>query len=256
MKLGVSYNLFDAIEHLEPSIKCIRDHVDYISVVWQDISNFGNKSSVNIEKILNDLKERKLIDTHFKFIPNTNTIPQHNEIDKRNLGLHISQANSCTHHMSMDTDEYYLSDEFISMKNDVEFNNYDSSACQMMTYYKSPEYVLDPPEEYYVPLIYKIRPGIRFVLGIQFPVLVDPTRRMDSGNCKIYNRDYIQMHHMTGIRNNYREKLVNSSSSHDFKSKIDELVSEYNNWEYPNKVMLPGTPFRYSNIKKVKNLFT
>ena len=33
MKLGVSYNLFDAEEHLESSIKQIRGSVDFISVV-------------------------------------------------------------------------------------------------------------------------------------------------------------------------------------------------------------------------------
>ena len=45
MKLGVSYNLFDGEELLENSIKCIRDSVDHISVVYQSTSNFGEKST-------------------------------------------------------------------------------------------------------------------------------------------------------------------------------------------------------------------
>ena len=40
MKIGVSYNLFDGEELLESSIKSIRKNVDYISVVYQTISNF------------------------------------------------------------------------------------------------------------------------------------------------------------------------------------------------------------------------
>ena len=43
MKLGISYNVFDGEELLEKSILCIRDQVDFISVVYQEKSNFGNQ---------------------------------------------------------------------------------------------------------------------------------------------------------------------------------------------------------------------
>ena len=40
MKLGVSYNLWKGEELLKYSIKAIREHVDYIVVVYQNLSNF------------------------------------------------------------------------------------------------------------------------------------------------------------------------------------------------------------------------
>ena len=56
MKVGVSYNLFDGEELLEDSIKSIRNNVDYISVVYQTVSNFGNPCSPNLMPVLEELK--------------------------------------------------------------------------------------------------------------------------------------------------------------------------------------------------------
>jgi hypothetical protein len=61
MKLGISYNLFDAEEHLESSIKQIRNSVDFISVVYQQTSNFGDKSNPNLIKLLNNLANTQLV---------------------------------------------------------------------------------------------------------------------------------------------------------------------------------------------------
>ena len=47
MNLGVSYNVFDGEELLEGSIFQIRNEVDYISVVYQSISNFGHPCDEN-----------------------------------------------------------------------------------------------------------------------------------------------------------------------------------------------------------------
>ena len=42
MKLGVAYNVFDGEELLEYSIKSIKAFVDFIVVVAQETSNYGN----------------------------------------------------------------------------------------------------------------------------------------------------------------------------------------------------------------------
>ena len=39
MKLGIAYNLFDGEELLVDSIKSIRNSVDYIIVIYQQVSN-------------------------------------------------------------------------------------------------------------------------------------------------------------------------------------------------------------------------
>ena len=45
MNLGVSYNFFNGEEHLLASIKSIRDSVDFVCLVYQNISNKGNNIS-------------------------------------------------------------------------------------------------------------------------------------------------------------------------------------------------------------------
>ena len=256
MRLGISYNLFDGYELLEGSIKQIRQHVDYVSVVYQTTSNFGNSCDPELVPLLEKLKSEGLIDELFEYSPKINKGGHFNEIQKRNIGLALSQGAGCTHHMSMDSDEYYLSSEFENLKKIVVENDYDSSYCQMQTYYKSWEYALDPPETYYVSLIFKIKNDSNFVLMAPSPVLVDPTRRI-SGITKplILKREQIQMHHGSYIRDDIRKKLENSSASINFKDDIEKLVNHYENWKYPDLVMWGGRPSKFLKVLKVENLF-
>lgn len=256
MRLGISYNLFDGEELLEGSIKQIRKLVDYVSVVYQTTSNFGNPCNPGLVPLLERLKSEGLVDELFEYVPKVNKGGHSNEIQKRNIGLALSQGAGCTHHMSMDSDEYYIPSEFEYLKNKITEGGYDSTYCQMQTYYKSWGYSLNPPEEYYVSLIFKIKPDSSYVLGSPSPVLVDPTRRMSpSDKSLILKRDEIQMHHGSYIRDNIRTKLSNSSASVNFNNDIDKIVSHYNNWEFPNKVLWGGRPSTLHNVKKVKNLF-
>jgi len=55
MKLGISYNVFDGEELLESSIRQIRNQVDYVSVVYQKVSNFGKECNENLIDNLNNL---------------------------------------------------------------------------------------------------------------------------------------------------------------------------------------------------------
>jgi len=256
MRLGCSYNIFDGEELLEGSIKQVRNHIDYVSVVYQTVSNFGNPCNPGLVPLLEKLKSDGLIDELFEFIPKINKGGHSNEIQKRNIGLALSQGAGCTHHMSMDSDEYYLPSEFKNLKDLIIENDFDSSYCQMQTYYKSWDYSLNPPEDYYVSLIFKIKSSSSYVLGAPAPVLVDPTRRMSPSNHPIVlGREDIQMHHGSYIRSNVRTKLTNSSASINFNNDIDRIVNHYNTWEYPNKVLWGGAPSTLHNVKKVKNLF-
>lgn len=255
MKIGVSYNLFDGEELLEDSIKSIRKNVDYISVIYQEISNFGDECSVNLVSLLNELKKNGLVNEIHKYNPNLKVGGSWNEITKRNLGLYLSKNNNCTHHMAMDSDEFYTDEQFKYLKKVMVDGDYDSSCCQMVTYYKEPIYRLEPKEEYYVSLLFKIVENKEYVLGHSFPVLVDPTRRMKTNKCKIFTRDEIEMHHLSYIRHNIRKKLENSSAVVNFKDKVDELTKYYNNWVYPKDALMAGSPNRYHKIVKTENLF-
>jgi len=255
MKLGVSYNIFDGEELLKGSIKQIRDKVDYISVVYQTISNFGNPCSPGLELMLKNLKSIGLVDELFLYMPNLNGGGHFNEIRKRNIGLQLSKKNNCTHHMSMDSDEYYLSSEFENMKNQIIEQDYDSSYCQMVTYYKSWEYRLDPFEDYYVSLIYKIDENSMYSFNIQSPVLVDPTRRMSGvKNPILFTRDQLQMHHGSYIRNNIERKLKNSSSRNQ-DWDVNKIKKHFNSFSDGDKALMFKPFEEYVDLIKVKNLF-
>lgn len=254
IKLGVSYNVFDGVELLTKSIKSIRGSVDYISVVYQEISNFGNKLDSNSLELFKELKKNNLIDDYFEYKPNIKLRPHQNEVNKRNFGLAMSESNDCTHHLSMDTDEFYDKIEFDNVKSIIVDGNYDSSACQMITYYKSGDYILDPCEEYYVPFIVKLGVDVRYDMNNSFPVLVDSTRKVNGGKCLILDRDALQMHHMSYVRNNISLKLNNSSAKVNFKD-IDFLSNYFNSWVFPNRALMGGLPDWYSDIKEVENKF-
>ena len=254
MKIGVSVNVFDGEELLENSIKSIRDNVDYVSVVYQTVSNFGNPCDEGLVPLLEKLVKDGLVDEIFEYKPKINKGGHVNEITKRNIGLSLSEGAGCTHHMAMDSDEFYTDEQFKYMKTVMVDGDYDSSSCQMTTYYKEPIYRLDPKEEYYVTLLFKIRQGVEFVMGHPFPVLVDPTRRMLPGNSKVFTREEIEMHHMSYVRKDIRKKLQNSSASPNFRN-IDKIVDYYDKWEFPKQGLMGGAPDKLYNIVKVDKLF-
>lgn len=255
MKIGISYNVFDAEEHLEGSITQIRDSVDFISVVFQKTSNYGQQCDKNLEKFLLRLKEDGLVNEVLEYFPLFGVSPHVNEVNKRNIGLLLSEKNGCTHHMSMDTDEYYLKDQFEYMKKIIKDGDYDSSACQMSTYYKEPIYRLHPKEEYYVSLLFKIRPNISYVFANKFPVLTDPTRSMLPGNFRPFTREEIEMHHMSFVRKDVSKKLHNSSAKINFESFIPEFLEYFDNWSHGMKARTPGKPPAEYDTVIVDNVF-
>lgn len=251
MKIGVSYNLFDGEELLEGSLNSIKKFADHICVVYQEISNYG-KYNPNLESLLKELKGQGMINDIIEYKPNFSLSPQENEIIKRNLGLSNSIKNGCNYHMSIDADEFYNPTELDMVKKILTENSYDILFCNMLTYYKNENYVLDPPESYYVPFLHKINENTEFIFAYPSPVEVDPTRRTKFQNFKIFDRNQIVMHHMSMVRNDIRSKLENSSAKILFKDEIDKIVNYFNNWSYPNPVLWPGKPSKYLKVKKIE----
>ncbi len=249
MILSASYNLFDGEELLEGSISQIRNQVDYITVIYQDTSNFGEKRD-SLKSYLQDLKQRGLIDDFFMFTPNLWRSASTNERTKRNIGLKVAKITGCTHYMSLDTDELYKPQQFYNAKNIIEKGGFDASYCQMQTFYKSWEYRLSPPEDYYVPFIFKIIEG-RKHKRTKFKLLVDPTRNMKSKNFKIFERKDLEMMHGSYIRNDIGRKLNNSSSRKGFEGKRQKITDYFINWQYPQKALLAGNVDRFYNVEKV-----
>jgi hypothetical protein len=242
MKLGLSYNIWDGEELLPYSIKCIRDSVDYISVVYQTISNFGEKASDNLLEFLNELKNIGLIDELYLYNGYINTEPtatnQDQEVEKRNIGLILSKNNGCTHHMSVDVDEFYIKSQFDYMKNVM--TKYDAGFCRHIQYYKDSIYRKEPMEQEYVSTIVKINDNTKYIFEQQCPVAVDPTRKTNNTNYKIFDRSEIEMHHMSFIRNDLRKKLENSACRPGLVATNKQVIEYYDKWTYPNPIMWAG----------------
>jgi hypothetical protein len=275
MKLGVSYNVFDGEELLECSIRSVRENVDYVSVVYQTVSNYGLACTDDLVDTLIRLRTNGLIDELHEYTPQIlsrdKNNASYNEVEKRDTGLSISRRNNCTHHMSMDCDEFYVPEQFIYMKKVIAENGYESAACPYQNYYKDSIYVLnDSNTDEYVSTIYKINDDTKYVYrSKESPVRIDPTRKTNNKKYKIFNRSEIQMHHMTLVRRDLRRKFMNSSyRKHGFGGKdsiiarihrkhgfgkIDAIIDYYNNWKYPEPAMsAQGT---LVNVIKVDRLF-
>ena len=254
MKFGVSYNVFDGFEHLENSIKQIRNKINFISVVYQKKSNFGNDADIKLEIELKELVSKKLIDCIYEYDPDLEISAHENEIIKRNIGYFLSLENNCDYHMSMDCDEYYLKDDINFLIEDYKKNKYNSGFCKMKTYYHDNNIIINPPEEYYVSLFYKTNLNKTYVLGNKLNISVDPTRIINySDNIKIYERDEIEMQHLSYVRNNITEKFNNSSAKTNFKN-IEYVVNYFNKWSYPEKALLMGVDNKYYDVLRFDKL--
>jgi hypothetical protein len=243
-KLGVAYNVFDGEELLIHSINQIKEYVDYIVVVAQEKSNFGNVNT-NLRNTLKKLQDLDLIHYVYWYEPkfeyeSDGTLSLDNGVKneqrKRQIGLELCKDINCTIFSSMDCDEIYDKDEYQFAKNDFIKGNYDSSFCQMKTFYKKPSFQVTPPETYYVPLFYKVIENSNFTFDFvpPYPVEIDPSRRMKAGDCRIYTRNEIQMYHYSYVRADIHSKINNSSSS----ARICKLQKEktINHFDNCNKV--------------------
>ena len=255
-KLAASYIIFDdVIEHLESSIGTIRNNVDYISIVYQHISYYGNKGRGSNFDLLKNLLNRRLIDNIIYNDCDLNLSPKENEIKNRNLGLNDAINNQFEFFISMDGDEYYVEHQFKNAKNKIINDGYESSACEMLTYYKYLNLVLDPHEDFHCPFIYKINKNFLFGNSIQFPVGADITRIYHSNNFKKFERNELIMHHMSSVRRNFKTKLINHGCYCQFNNEIEMLVDHYDNYRYPNKILFQANPYKFYDPKIVNSLF-
>jgi hypothetical protein len=256
MKLGASYNLFDGEELIEKSILSIRDNVDYISVVFQTESNFGNPANEKITDILVELLRSGLVNEVVHYAPDISRHPHQNELRKRNVGLDLSIENGCTHHLSIDADEFYDKEEFRTAKNRIQEGGYDSSVCRLLTYYHDCHTVLDPMENYFVSFIFRIREGVYYDI-IPFPVLVDPTRRMTPGNLLILEPSGLIMHHFSYVRESLLSKLQNSSAKENWNEEMmEKVIQHFSVWQPGMDALLaPATVYQTKQIKAKFDVF-
>jgi hypothetical protein len=263
MKLGVAYNIFDGEEMLPHSLKNLRPMVDFICVVYQTTSNFGNENP-KLKETLEMLQLEGWIDKLYFYEPklekdNNGEISwkngTQNEFNKRNIGLNICKINGCEYFMTIDCDELYDEQEFLWAREDFEIGGYDTSFSQMKTFYKLPTLEVTPSEDYYVPLFYKINKDTKFTFEFAppYPCEIDPTRRVKAGYSRIYQRNEIQMYHYAYVRHNLVSKVTNTSAQSDIISK-KQVCHHFDNFKSVNDGAL-FIGMQKFNLKEVPNKF-
>lgn len=211
MKLGVSYNLYDGEEHLAASARAIRSEAEHITVIYQNVSNFGERREDDLAVMLEDLRRKGIIDSYVKYDPDLNQKPWGNEHRKRVMGVERCNRAGCNYHLNLDVDEYYVAEQVRKAKEFILANGIENSAVPCFYYLKSPRYRVEGAE-YAFPFIFKSTGRIEPKGCAWFPCRVDGTRILKSGG-KFYqfNHTEIAMHHMAGIRKDMDRKFRNST---------------------------------------------
>lgn len=275
-KLGIAYNVFDGEELLEASIKSVRAEASYIVVVYQLISNFGQRASENLVPLLTDFKNRQLIDEiYFYEAKDVDKDASYHERQKRDIGLELVKNAGCNYFLSMDTDEFYEAKEIRNAKKYIYEESIECSAVAIIEYIKEPIYMITnghtwsfgKSEERYtlfVPFIMKIKETTKQSHGGQFPCLADSNRILNGdGKFYLFAKHDVVMHHMSTIRKSLKFKYANSNlrsiKSPEHIEYIQNLQKDILNFEFEkHKVCLGSNEFAYFRklfIKRVGNKF-
>lgn len=209
MILSASINLFDGEELIDAKLRVLRNEIDHISIVYQTRSYTGNQCSPHLLKILDEQLKQGLVDEllEYQFEPDPFANPQVFEAEKRTLGLELARKFGATHFITMDADEFIIPEAMAYAKQQVIQHNYDATACKLIDYWISPRYQVRGLAQawgdyLYVPLIYKIRPGISFTaekIHEDYFCIADTTRKLPTINPHRLD-DHVIMHHMTTVR--------------------------------------------------------
>jgi hypothetical protein len=213
MKLAAIYNVWDGVELLRGSMRCLSGHVNVFIIVYQKVSNFG--------EAYDPLPDMDL--SGFPCIMHEYVPPKlggaTNEIQKRNIGIALAREQGCTHFLHMDCDEYYL--DFAAAKQEYLASGMEGSVCPLYCYFKRPTWRFSEPDGYFVPFIHQLGPETRAIRA-NYPFYVDPTRRI---NVKTVAKLSHFMHHFSWVRRDMERKARNSSAGDLTKNKL--IMEDY-----------------------------
>ena len=221
---GGSYNVFNGEEHLLHSIRTIRPNVDYVNIVVQFTSNVGISSAPELDTVLHQLIDERLVDEISFYKPDLSISPIYNELEKRSIGLKMAKRAGVSHFMTMDCDEYYDLNEFKLAKSFIEAENIEACAVPSYLHIKRPIWRSRLPDVTCCAFLSKVSKDIELTFDTPYPALVDPTRRLMAAGCRFYmfNETEIAMRHMNLVRKDFSGKLANSSNAHmlEFMAKV------------------------------------
>lgn len=244
MKLSVSYNFFNGEELIYYAVKHMRSMADHISIVYQEISNIGNKISPNSHKVLTKINNENLVDDLILYNPDFSLTPYQNEHNKRKLGYECAKVHNATHFLCSDVDEFYKFDEFQNAKEYIFNHDIKYSACHSYFYIKQPFYRSQKIDTTNVCFICAIDDNTIFKLNEPTPFpKIDGTRSIiNKVDRKIFFReDQITMHHMNFVRKSFISKFNNTSSRKNphLQNFLKELEQSIASWKFGENFHFP-----------------
>lgn len=207
--LAAIYNVYDGVELLRGSMQCLRGHVEHFIIVYQEVSNYGEKDYTpyaEIRECTHDFENVHLIYYQPELIKSQRA-GRMNEAKKRNRGIQVAIQLKCTHFINLDVDEYYAN--FQKGKELFEAANQEGTVCRMHTYFRHANLRIEPMENYYVPFIHELRKDSVVGGWPNYPYHCDPTRRP---NTKSVVEIPFLMHHFSWVRKDIARKARNSSA--------------------------------------------
>lgn len=224
MKIAGLITVYNGLELLPACVENLRNQVDEIVICWQDISNKGEFNPM-VERFVRNLKGVHL--TYFEPTLPGNT--KKNERDKHNLMLRKASELNCSHFVLLATDHFYTDSDFEYVKKAVQKNDYDVTFTDMFTYYKHPEWRLDPIEDYCMPFICKIYPHTVVKEVKNYPIKVDPSVQVNTfKNWFKFHIDDAVLHHYSKVRDDIEDKYRNAAASVNWNDdKVSSFLKEY-----------------------------
>ena len=231
MKLGVSINVYEGAELLQPLVDNIRLNVDFILINWQEYSYTGNRISDNDkEKILN----LKGIDQFniFRIQKYATNISDAKELEKRkrNEGRSICLKNGCDYFQDLDVDEFYKKEEYKEAKEFIQEKSIQFSYCNFINYHNKPIYKSKRSSNGIVPFI----SSLKMEGGLGSDVITfhtDPTRGNNftpmqnmGAIVHMFGTDKLLMHHYTNCRLDLCRKYNDTTLACLDRGKTNELI--------------------------------
>lgn len=243
MLSGGSYNVFNAEEHLLPSLRTMRPSLDYINIVVQFVSNHGVRAHPQLEAILDEAKSAGLVDEIIHYTPDLSAPPAMNELQKRNIGLQRAKRAGVNYFMTLDCDEYYIESEFAAAKQFIEAEGLQSTAVSTFLHIRRPIYRSAVPDVTCCAFLTRIDASSEISYGAPYPALVDPTRVLhgERERFQMLPTELVAMRHMNLVRHDLESKLRNSSNA-GMVEFMDRVRQAYREWQpgkvlnFPNKV--------------------
>ncbi len=207
MRLAAIFHCWDDWYLLTHAINNMRPLVDGIIIIGSNKSNYGEYSPIPEE-----FKTHELFVYEPKFDQALSS-----ETDKRNYGLDVARNQGYTHFINCDADEFYKSDEFLSIKNYILKKDLNGIVCPVVCYFKSPTLTIGR-DVTLVPHIHKLTPSLNHAFNKTYPyawingqIRIDPSRSL-SINSGVEYTEEIELHHFSWIRKDYEKKIRNSTA--------------------------------------------